>query len=48
MHTDESGFEIHKKRDEIKLNYCLDNNINLHIIRYDEDIDEKMNIIFNI
>lgn len=48
MHTDESGFEIHKKRDGIKLDYCLDNNITLHIIRYDEDIDEKMNIIFNI
>ena len=48
MHIDESGFEIHKKRDELKLNYCLDNNITLHIIRYDEDIDEKMNIIFNI
>lgn len=48
MHTDESGFEIHKKRDELKLNYCFNNNITLHTIRYDEDIDEKMNIIFNI
>ena len=30
------------------INQHFDNNINLHIIRYDEDIDEKMNNIFNI
>ncbi len=48
MHVDKNGFKIHKNRDELKSNYCIDNNITLHIIRYDEDIDEKMNIIINI
>ena len=40
------GFEICKIRDEIKTKFCLDNNITLCRIRYDENINDKMNEIF--
>lgn len=33
----DSGFEMCQKNDAIKTNYCLENNINLLRIRYDED-----------
>ena len=36
-----------RKRDEIKTNYCKDNNINLLRIKYNENILEKLNLIFN-
>lgn len=34
-----------KIRDKIKNNYCKDNNIQLYRIRYDENIEERLNII---
>lgn len=33
------------ERDKLKIEYCLKNNIKLNIIRYDEDINEKMKTI---
>lgn len=44
----EAALEIVKKRDMIKCDYCIENNIGLLIIRYDEDIKEiliKNNVI---
>lgn len=35
-----------QKRDEIKNEYCLNNNIKLHRIRYDDNIEEKLNEVF--
>jgi hypothetical protein len=34
------GFEKQKKRDKIKIKYCLDNNIKLITIKYNENISE--------
>jgi hypothetical protein len=44
------GIESYKQRvinDNIKINYCENNNIKLFIIRYDEDILEAMNKIYD-
>lgn len=38
----QEGFEERQLRDNIKIKYCLDNNIPLIIIRYDEDIEEVL------
>jgi hypothetical protein len=38
----EKGFEYLKQRDEIKKQYCLDNNINLLILSYNDNIEEKL------
>lgn len=35
----EDGFNLQQKRDKIKENYCYNNNINLIIIKYNEDIN---------
>ena len=37
-----------KNNDQIKYIYCMNNNINLSIIRYDDDILEKLKNIINI
>ena len=36
-----------KRRDDLKLKYCLDKKINLFIIKYDEKIDVRLNEIFS-
>ena len=36
------GFELRKKRDKIKTNYCYDNHINLLRIAYNEDINKEL------
>ncbi len=41
----EEAFELRQKRDEIKNKYCLDNNINLIRIKYNEDINNKLKIL---
>ena len=41
-------FKKVKKRDEIKNEYCKNNNIRLIRIRYDENIEEKLSELFNI
>ena len=38
----EKGFEYLKQRDEIKKQYCLDNNTNLLILSYNDNIEEKL------
>lgn len=38
----EEGFEYLKKRDEIKKQYCLENQIDLFIISYKENIENKL------
>jgi hypothetical protein len=42
------NFENGIIRDNMKLEYCKNKNIKFKIIRYDEDIDIKLNEIFNI
>ena len=36
-----------QKRDQIKNEYCLLNNIIIHRIKHDENINERMNKILN-
>lgn len=43
----EESFEKQKIRDIIKDNYCLNNNIKLYRIRYDENIEKELNKILN-
>lgn len=43
FHKTEERYEEAKLRDQMKIDYCKHNNISLHIIRYDEDILEKIN-----
>ncbi len=38
--------EMRQKRDQIKNEYCLDNNIRLIRIKYDENIKDKLNELF--
>ena len=40
-------FETNKIKDKIKNKYCKENNINLLRIRYDENIEEKLNECFS-
>ena len=42
-----SGFENRQYRDKIKEGYCIDNNIQLLKIRYDEDVSNFLNEYFN-
>lgn len=44
---DKKGLIENKKRDEIKNNYCINNNIKLIRVRYDENIEEKLKDILN-
>jgi hypothetical protein len=43
IHKYESKYEDSKIKDKMKIDYCKNNNIPLHIIRYDENIMEKIN-----
>lgn len=47
FHRDLKGFSIMKKRDNLKKRYCKINYIPLFIIKYDENIEEKINSILN-
>lgn len=38
----EELFKLQQLRDQIKIDFCKNNNISLHIIRYDENIDDRM------
>ena len=42
----ENEFEKIKLRDNIKTQYCINNNMNLIRIRYDECVDEKLSNYF--
>ena len=42
FHRNVHGFEQQQKRDNIKINYCEINNINLLIIKYNDDINNKL------
>lgn len=44
----EEEFKLRKKKDKIKNKFCEKNNIRLERIKYDEDILERLNYIFNI
>lgn len=39
------GFERNKKSDKVKRDFCIHNKINYEIIRYDEDVKERLNEI---
>jgi uncharacterized protein YycO len=41
----EPMLKLNKKRDKIKVDYCLNNNINLLLIKYDEDVIDKLSQI---
>lgn len=45
---DDIKLNLRKLRDQIKNEYCKNNNIHLIRIRYDENIVEKLDVIFNI
>ena len=47
FHKTVDEFEISKIRDNLKIDYCIVNNIPLLIIRYDEDVEEKIKYFFN-
>lgn len=42
LHKTEDNFLESIKRDELKINYCIKNNIKLYIIKYNENIKEKL------
>jgi hypothetical protein len=44
----EEKFKIQQKRDKIKMEYCQNNNIPLIIIKYDESIVDKLNLLFDV
>ena len=41
----DDAFKENQKRDGIKKQYCIDNNINFEVIRYDENLEERMDEI---
>jgi hypothetical protein len=43
---DVKEFDKIKTRDKIKINYCINNKIDIFIIRYDEDVNSKLEKIF--
>ena len=43
MHKTQENFELSKTKDQLKIDYCDKNNIPLCIIRYDEDVNIKLN-----
>jgi len=44
----EEEFKLRQKKDKIKTKYCKYNKIRLERIKYDEDLEERLNFIFNI
>lgn len=48
MHKCIENFQDSQIRDQLKIDYCLDNNIPLYIIRYDENIEDSIESIINI
>ena len=44
---DNNKLIIRQKRDQIKNEYCINNNIRLIRIKFDENIEEKLNELFN-
>lgn len=47
FHRTYDNFIINQYRDKLKIDYCDMNKINLHIIRYDENINDRMSEILN-
>lgn len=43
IHKNKKNYKVSLLRDKLKLEYCEKNNIELFIIRYDENIEDKMN-----
>jgi hypothetical protein len=44
----QEGFNYLQERDKIKEKYCLENQIKLLIIRYDDNIEEILNKTLNV
>ena len=42
----EDGLKERKYNDELKSHYCLDNNIKLFRIKYNDDITSKLDFLF--
>ena len=47
FHKSIKDFKDGQYRDKLKVDYCIKNNIPLHIIKYNECINEKINCIIN-
>lgn len=47
FHKKEKNFVDSLKRDNMKIDYCNKNNLTLHIIKHDDDVDEKIKDILN-
>lgn len=47
FHNNYENFLTSQHRDKLKIEYCIDKNIQLHIIKYDEDLELRMNNILN-
>lgn len=45
FHKSQEGFIISQYRDSLKLSYCLENDIPFYVIKFDDDINSKMNDI---
>jgi len=44
----DNALKLQKIKDKIKTDYCINNNIKLIRIKYDENIEEKLNFIFSL
>lgn len=42
----DAGYELRKKRDRIKEQFCIENKISLIVIKYDDDINDKLNFLY--
>lgn len=47
FHKTENQFQVSKNRDRLKIKYCHQNNLKLHIIKYNDNIKSKMDKIIN-
>ena len=45
FHKSINGFKLSQHRDSLKYNYCIENKIPLEIIKYNDNIVEKINSI---
>ena len=48
MHRTDEEYLLRQLMDKMKMDYCFKNNIPLHIIRYDEDIEERLGKILKV
>lgn len=47
FHKNKRNFKISQKRDELKIKHCIENDIKLFTIRYNENVEKRMHEIVN-